>query len=53
MKKSLLRFIGVFIFLYLVFRTMLVLISVRMTGWQFIVFIVVLAVIVEYIVEKK
>lgn len=42
MKKSLLRFIGVFIFLYLVFRTMLVLVSVRMTGWQFIVFIIVL-----------
>lgn len=53
MKKSLLRFTGVFVLLYLVFRTMLVLISVRMTGWQFIVFIVVLAVIVEYIVEKK
>lgn len=50
--KTLLRFGGVFFLLYLVFSRMLVLMHVSMTGWQFIVFIIVLTAIVEYIIER-
>lgn len=51
--NTVLRFAGIFFLLYLVFSRMLVLVHVRMTGWQFIVFVIVLALIVEYIIEKK
>ena len=50
--KTALRFAGVFFLLYLVFKQMLVLIHVNMTGWQFIVFIIVLTGIVEYIIGR-
>jgi hypothetical protein len=51
--KTAMRFAGVFFLLYLVFKKMMVLVHVNMTGWQFIAFIIVLALIVEYIIEKK
>jgi hypothetical protein len=35
-----------------VFSRMLVLMHVNMTGWQFIVFVIVLTGIVEYIIER-
>ncbi|MBT9547550.1 MAG: hypothetical protein IV090_19300 [Candidatus Sericytochromatia bacterium] len=50
--KTFLRFGGVFFLLYLVFSRMLVLMHVNMTGWQFIVFVIVLTGIVEYIIER-
>lgn len=53
LMNTVLRFAGIFFLLYLVFSRMLVLVHVRMTGWQFIVFVIVLALIVEYIIEKK
>lgn len=50
--KNVLRFAGVFLMLYLVFSRMWVMMRVQMGGWQFIVFVIVLALIVEYMVEK-
>lgn len=50
--KTFLRFAGVFFLLYMVFSRMLVMMRVTMTGWQFIVFVIVLTGIVEYIIER-
>lgn len=50
--KTVLRFAGVFFLLYLVFNRMFIWIHVNMTGWQFIAFIIVLAAIVEYMIER-
>lgn len=50
--KRLIRFIGVFVLLYWLFDRMLILMRVNMDGWQFIIFIIVLVAIVEYLVEK-
>jgi hypothetical protein len=50
--KTILRFGGIFFLLYLVFSRMFVMMHVHMTGWQFIVFVIVLAGIVEYIIER-
>lgn len=49
---TVLRFGGIFLMLYMVFSTMRIFVSVRMTGWQFIIFIIVLTGIVEYIIER-
>lgn len=51
--KTAMRFAGVFFLLYLVFSKMMVWVHVSMTGWQFIAFVIVLTMIVEYIIEKK
>lgn len=50
--KNVLRFAGIFLMLYLVFSKMSVWMRVSMTGWQFIAFVIVLALIVEYMVER-
>lgn len=50
--KTVLRFVGIFFLLYLVFSRMSVWMHVRMSGWEFIVFTIVLALIVEYVVER-
>lgn len=47
-----LRFSGIFLILYMVFSRMTTWMHVRMNGWQFIVFTIVLALIVDYLVEK-
>lgn len=50
--KSALRFGGIFLMLYMVFSTMRIFMTVHMSGWQFIIFIIVLTGIVEYIIER-
>ena len=50
--KNVLRFAGIFLILYMVFGRMTTWMHVRMDGWQFIIFTIVLALIVEYMVEK-
>lgn len=50
--KTFLRFTGVFLLLNMVFSQMRVWMHVNMSGWQFIVFILVLALIVEAMVQK-
>jgi Kef-type K+ transport system membrane component KefB len=48
----LIRFFAVFALLYWLFKQMMIWINVRMTGWQFIIFVIVLVFIVEYLVGK-
>jgi hypothetical protein len=50
--KTVLRFVGIFGILYMVFSRMTTWMHVHMNGWQFIVFTITLALIVEYMVEK-
>lgn len=50
--KTVLRFVGVFAILYMVFSRMGVWMHVHMSGWQFIAFTLLLALIVEYMVTK-
>ncbi len=49
---AVIRFAGIFLLFYLVFNRMMIWMHVRMSGWQFIVFMIVLALMVEYAVEK-
>lgn len=51
--KNAVRFIGVFVLLYMVFGRMTTWMHVHMNGWQFIVFVIVLTLIVEYVLEKQ
>lgn len=44
---------GLFIVIYLMFRAMSVFLHVRMSGWQFIVFVLVLAGIAEFFIGRK
>lgn len=48
----LIRFFAVFAILYWLFKQMMILINVNMTGWQFIIFVIVLVFIVEYLIGK-
>lgn len=50
--KQTIRFLGVFAILYMVFSRMTTLVKVHMNGWQFIIFVIVLTLIVEYSLEK-
>ena len=50
--KGILRYLGVLFVLFLLFKAMFIFLRVSMTGWQFIVFVIVLAGIVDYFVEK-
>jgi hypothetical protein len=49
---SLLRFIGVFALLYFVFQKMMIMMHVHMKGWEFILFVIVLALIVEFVIKR-
>jgi hypothetical protein len=49
---NIVRFIGVFVILYFVFSQMMVFMHVSMKGWEFILFTVVLAGIVEFVVLR-
>ena len=51
--KSIIRFAIIFALLYLVVGGLTMIVRVYMTGWQFIVLILVLAGIAEYIMEKR
>lgn len=47
----LLKAAGLFVIMYLMFRAMSIFLHVRMTGWQFIVFTLVLAAIAAYFLD--
>ena len=50
---KLLKAAGLFVIIYLMFRAMSVFLHVRMSGWQFIVFVLVLAAIAEFFFSRK
>ena len=50
---KLLKAVGLFVIIYLMFRAMSVFLHVRMSGWQFIVFVIVLAGIASFFLERK
>lgn len=53
MNPKIWRFIGIVIVLYIVFSIVRMVVWVSMDGWQFIIFAIVLAGIIEYFMEKK
>lgn len=44
---------GLFVIIYLMFRTMSVFMHIRMSGWQFIVFTIVLAGIAAFFLDRR
>lgn len=50
--KNVIRFVVMFFVFYLIFDRMRIWVHVHMNAWQFIVFLVVLSLMVEYAIEK-
>lgn len=48
-----LRAVVFFVVIFLMFRAMSVFLHVRMSGWQFIVFVIVLAGIASFLLDRK
>ena len=44
---------GLFVIIYLMFRAMSIFLHVRMSGWQFIIFVIVLAGIASFFLDRR
>lgn len=50
--RGILRYLGVLFVLFLLFKAMFIFLHVSMKGWEFILFVIVLAGIVDYFATR-